>query len=168
MGWRGGEEQRGRDGGGGGGPDVSSQVAPLTSGPSGSPSPGGPLLPLSRQQALLIRGLSEGQSCPALEGQPSLLPGIPSLLEKSRGFFPRPSAWGRGSLGLVTAQPTAHPDEPQPPGSCRAAKRTYPSWYFESGSSHARPSKGWLCAFGPGVGEWGGGKPERLGSKLQA
>lgn len=159
--WVSGMGRRGRAEGeawrwGGGGSDVSSQVAPLTSGLSGSP-----LLTLSRQRLSRSEGSLKGRAAGLARASPASSRN-PRRLEKSTGFFPRPSAWGRGSLGLVTTQRTAHPDEPQPPGSCRAAKRTYPSWYFESGSSHARPGKGWLCAFGPGVGEWGGVKPERL------
>lgn len=54
-----------------------------------------------------------------------------------------------GSLWIGDSPtPQHHPDKLQPPGSCRAAKLQYPSWYFESGGSHAAPAKaGFVLSF---------------------
>lgn len=100
----------------------------------------------------------------------------PSFLE-SQGFWRRAIEFflsnshlpgEEGSLWIGDGPtPQHHPDKPQPPGSCRAAKLPHLSWYFQSGGSHARPSKGWLCAFSPEVGEWGEVKPERLRNRFQ-
>lgn len=142
------------------------RLAPLTTGPSGKPL--SPEPPMYNQTAglSLSEGSAEGQSCSALEGKPHPWNLSPSSFPESQAFWRRATEFfpvkshlpgEEGSLWIGNCPtPQHHPEKPQPPGSCRAAKLTYPSWYFESGSSHARPSKGWHCAFGPGVVEWRG------------
>lgn len=115
------------------------------------------------------RALLKGRGALLCRTSPLLDPGIPSFLEKSNRNFPVEShlPGERGSLWMVTAKPTAPSRQASAPRVLQGCQATTSSWYFESGSSHARPSKGWLCVFTPGVGEWGGVKPKGPRSRCQ-
>lgn len=128
-------------------------------------------MPVSPHPRALLKGrvlCSAGQA-PSLGLHPFLHPGIPSFLEKSKRNFPVEShlPGERGSLWMVTAKSTAPSRQASAPRVLQGCQATTSSWYFESGSSHARPSKGWLCAVAPGLGEWGGVKPKGPGGRCQ-
>lgn len=162
-------ECRGR---GAGAPTPHARLAPGTSArPSGRPFPWSLRCPVctAGRGPLLIRGLCSAGQAPSLGLHPFLDPGIPSFLKKSNRNFPVEShlPGESGSLWMVTAKPTAPSRQASAPRVLQGCQATTSSWYFESGSSHARPSKGWLCAFAPGVGEWGGVKPKGPTSRCQ-
>lgn len=97
---------------------------------------------LVKGRVVLLRGTSSllRISSPCLVPNPKLSgeeQQNSSLVSKSH--LPRE----KGSRWIGDAPtPQHHPDTSlQPPGSCRAAKLPYPSWYFESGGSYATPAK---------------------------
>lgn len=116
--------------------------------------------------AVLLWRASPGLGIPPF----SSFPGSQAFWERGTEFFLGKShlPGEKGSLWVGDGPtPQHHADKPQPPGSCRAAKLPYLSWYFESGGSHARLSKGWLCASVLGREMVGRGEPERLRSRFQ-
>lgn len=149
-------------------------------GPQGSPSLWNLRFPvcITRQLASpYLRALLKGTAVLLWRASPGL--GIPpfSSFPEFQAFWERGTEFflgkshlpgEKGSLWVGDGPTPQHrADKPQPPGSCRAAKLPYLSWYFESGGSHARPSKGWLCASVLGREVGGRGEPERLRSRFQ-